>query len=595
MNEPWIGGMGATPYPGGCAFRVWAPHADSVSVVGDFNGWYPDANHLTHEGNGYWYATVEGAHAGQQYKFRIHTGWRQLDKVDPYAARVTHSAGNGIIYNHGDFDWQGDDFRLANHNDLIIYEAHVGTLMTRWGGGPGGFEQVIHKLGHLNHLGVNALQLMPVMEFPGDYSWGYNPSHMFAVKSTYGGPDMLKLLVREAHRYGIAIIMDVVYNHFGPTDLDLWQFDGWSIDDRGGIYFYPDERAWTPWGNTRPDFGRDEVRRFIHDNAMMWLYDYHVDGLRYDMTPYIRSIGAGTDNDIPEGWEMIRRINLDIRNSYPGRITIAEDLLGDSRITGEEDESAAFHSQWDANFVHTVRAALTAYNDRDRSVAEVVGAISDKLDNDVFSRVIYTENHDEVSNGHARLVSEISPHDHHGWHALKRSTLGAALVFTSPGIPMIFQGQEFAQDGWFGDDRPIDWWLNEVNHGIVNLYRDLIALRLDARGGTAGLKGQGLRIIHASEESKVIAFQRFEHHGVGDDVVVVVNLSGENRMGYTIGMPAPGLWSLRFNSDSRMYSPLFSEQGSGDVVATPGDYDGMDAKATLGVGGYSVLVYAYHG
>jgi len=190
MNEPWIGGMGATPYPGGCAFRVWAPHADSVSVVGDFNGWYPDANHLTHEGNGYWYATVEGAHAGQQYKFRIHTGWRQLDKVDPYAARVTHSAGNGIIYNHGDFDWQGDDFRLANHNDLIIYEAHVGTLMTRWGGGPGGFEQVIHKLGHLNHLGVNALQLMPVMEFPGDYSWGYNPSHMFAVKSTYGGPDM---------------------------------------------------------------------------------------------------------------------------------------------------------------------------------------------------------------------------------------------------------------------------------------------------------------------------------------------------------------------------------------------------------------------
>ena len=562
--------------------------------MGDFNGWYPDATHLRHEANGYWYTTVWGAHPGQEYKFRINNGHQHLDRIDPYAARVTHSAGNGIIYNHGDFDWQGDNFRLADHNVLVIYEAHVGTLMSRWGGGPGGFEQVIHKLGHLNHLGVNALQLMPVMEFPGEYSWGYNPAHMFAVESTYGGPDMLKLLVREAHRYGVAVILDVVYNHFGPTDLDLWRFDGWSVDDHGGIYFYPDDRDRTPWGNTRPDYGRDEVRRFIHDNATMWLYDYHVDGLRYDMTPYIRSIDAGTQNDIPEGWEMIRRINHDIRASYPGRITIAEDLLSDSRIT-DQDHGAAFHSQWDPGFVHPVRRALVAFHDHERSVHDVVGAITGRLGDDVFNRVVYTENHDEDSNGHARLVTEINPFDHHGWHALKRSTLGAALVFTAPGIPMIFQGQEFAQGGWFSDEHPLDWFLNEANHGIVHLYRDLIALRVNTHGGTGGLTGQGLRIIHANPDDKIIAFQRFEHHGAGDDVLVVVNLAGEARQDYSIGVPAPGHWSLRFNSDSRMYSPLFGDQGSGDLTATPGHYDGMDAKVTLGIGAYSALIYAYHG
>ena len=126
---------------------------------------------------------------------------------------------------------------------------------------------------------------MPVMEFAGDFSWGYNPAHIFAVESGYGGPDALKDLVKQAHRRGLALIVDVVYNHFGPSDLDLWQFDGWSENGKGGIYFYNDDRSSTPWGDTRPDYGRDEVRRFIHDNAMMWFYDFHVDGLRFDMTP----------------------------------------------------------------------------------------------------------------------------------------------------------------------------------------------------------------------------------------------------------------------------------------------------------------------
>ncbi len=593
-DQPYVHGMGAIPYEGGCAFRVWAPHADYVAVKGDFNWWSDTHNPLHREGNGYWYTTVQWAHPGQRYKYRIANGWQHLDKIDPYARQVTHSAGDGVIYNHGWFDWQWDNFHLAGHNDLVIYEAHVGTLLESWGGGPGTFYQVIDKLAHLQHLGVNALQLMPIMEFPGDYSWGYNPSHLFAPKSSYGGPDGLKLLVREAHKRGIGVLLDVVYNHLGPNDLDLWRFDGWGVGDWGGVYFYNDSRAVTPWGNTRPDYGREQVRYFLHDNAKQWFYDYHVDGLRYDMTPFIRSV-SGVGNDLPDGWDLIRWINLDTRRDYPGRITIAEDLMNDPSITGGQAHDLGFHTQWDAQFVHPVRRALQRYHDADRSMRDVAHAISARYNGDAWSRVIYTENHDEVSNGHARLVTEINPVDQQGWYAQKRSTLGAALVLTSPGVPMLFQGQEFLQDGTFRDDAPLNWWLNENYHGIVNLYRDLIALRHNWYGGTEGLKGQGVNVFHVNDWDKLIAFQRWSHHGPGDDVVVICNFSHHPRPFYQIGMPAAGQWRLRLNSDSRLYSRRFGDHWSEDVVAYEGGRDGLSAHATVSVGAYSTLIYSFEG
>ena len=129
---------------------------------------------------------------------------------------------------------------------------------------------------------------MPLAEFAGELSWGYNPACIFAVETDYGGPLGFKRFVKAVHQAGMGVILDVVYNHFGPSDLDLWQFDGWSENGLGGIYFYNDWRAETPWGSTRPDYGRKEVRQFIRDNAMMWLEEYHVDGLRLDMTLYMR-------------------------------------------------------------------------------------------------------------------------------------------------------------------------------------------------------------------------------------------------------------------------------------------------------------------
>lgn len=146
---------------------------------------------------------------------------------------------------------------------------HIGTFNVKEEGQPGTLDSAIEKLPYLNNLGINAVEVMPVMEFSGDFSWGYNPSNPFAVESIYGGPDAFKRFVKAAHEHGIAIIVDVVYNHFAPSDLDLWQFHGWSENEKGEIYFYNDHRSSTPWGDTRPNYGRGEVRQYLRDHALM--------------------------------------------------------------------------------------------------------------------------------------------------------------------------------------------------------------------------------------------------------------------------------------------------------------------------------------
>ncbi|MGC4153716.1 MAG: alpha-amylase family glycosyl hydrolase [Propionicimonas sp.] len=592
MATDRLPGMGALVSPDGIGFRVWAPHAESVAVMGTFNEWDATATPLAEEGDGYWYGFDAKARTGDEYRFELVNGEQRLSKVDPYAAQVTNSVGNGVIYDHAAFDWADDEFTCPAHNELVIYELHAGTFATTQGE-VGDLDEVSARLDHLVKLGVNAVQIMPVAEFAGDYSWGYNPAHIFAVESAYGGPDALKALVKHAHRRGLAVILDVVYNHFGPSDLNLWQFDGWSQDGKGGIYFYNDWRSGTPWGDTRPDYGRGEVRQFIHDNALTWLEAFHLDGLRYDMTPYMRSVDATTTN-IPEGWSLCRWINTDIRKRYPDKILIAEDLHSDPLVSSTGSEGGAFHAQWDAQFVHPVREALIVADDAWRSTAEVATAIGYSY-GDAFARVIYTESHDEVANGQARVPQEVDPEDPTGWYARKRSTLGAGLVLTSPGIPMIFQGQEFLEGGWFRDDVPLDWDLNQEFHGIVRLYRDLIRLRRNTAGATAGLTGQGLLIFHNNDEANLLAFQRWRDHGPGDDTVIVANLSHEPRSDYRIGMPAVGEWKLLFNSDAAVYSDSFGDHPSADLLATEDDYDGLTASAEITIAGYSLLVYGWAG
>ena len=587
-------GMGALVQNEGVAFRVWAPHAEQVSVVGSFNQWSGEVNPMVRDEWGNWFVHVNNAKLGDEYRFRIRNGDLELLRIDPYAREVSNSVGNGVISNSA-FDWADDQFQMPPRNELVIYELHIGTFHPSRNEIPGNFDEAIQGFDHLIKLGINAVEVMPAAEFAGDYSWGYNPAHIFAVESTYGGPQAFKRFVKEAHRRGIAVILDVVYNHFGPSDLDLWQFDGWQENDGGGIYFYNDWRAETPWGRNRPDYGRAEVRQFIRDNALFWVEEFHVDGLRFDMTLFIRSVRGDGDPsaDLADGWSLTQWINSEIRQKYPAKLLIAEDLQNNEWITKEPGAAGAgFNLQWDAQFVHPVRAMATVVADQDRSLESICQAITAAYNGDPFQRVIYSESHDEVANGKSRVPSEINPDDPKNFFAQKRSTLAAGLVFTAPGVPMLFQGQEFLQGGWFQDTVPLDWHLSEEFSGILRLYRDLIRLRLNLAAQTRGLCGSGLNIFHSNPAENMIAYHRWYDHGPGDDVVVIVNLSHQPHSDYELGFPQAGTWRLRLNSDWRGYSPDFANTSSQDIHAVAGDRDGFDANSNIVIGPYSVLIYS---
>ena len=320
-DETKIKGMGSILHSQGVAFRLWAPHAEQVSVIGSFNDWDGDRHRMQAEADGYWYINLAEADAGDQYRFLLSTPTGEFKRIDPYAREVTSSIGNAIVHDPS-FDWQEDDFQLAPWNELVIYELHVGTFNDQENLEPQNqFAAVSERLGYLKKLGINAIQIMPVSEFAGIRSWGYNPAHIFSVEIDYGGPMAFKKFIKRAHQVGIAVILDVVYNHLGPSDLDLWQFDGWCENNRGGIYFYNDNRANTPWGETRPDYGRGEVRQYLLDNVLMWLEDYHIDGLRFDATQFIRKVDDSGVQDLPDGWSLLQWLNSQIAEKFAGSMS----------------------------------------------------------------------------------------------------------------------------------------------------------------------------------------------------------------------------------------------------------------------------------
>ena len=589
-------GMGATVFddgwplhPRGVTFRVWAPHAQAVHVGGDFNGWSGTQAALASEGNGNWSLDYRSISAGGRYRYAIDTGASTLWRMDPHARQVTDSVGDSVIVDPDLFAWTPTSFATPPWNEMVIYEMHLGAFNDAPRGGPGTLASAQQKIAYLADLGVNVIELMPLCEFAGDFSWGYNYSHPYAPESAYGSPDDVRAFIDAAHQQDIAVVLDVLYNHWGPSDLDMWTFDGWSIPPWGGIYFYNDNRAQTPWGDTRPDYGRPEVRSYIHDNALFWLQDYRFDGLRWDSTSYMRRDGNG--NPIADAWSLMQWTNDDIDAQQGWKISIAEDMWTNDWITKSTGAGGAgFDSQWDPQFVHPVRGALEAPNDNARDMWAVSASVGFAYNGQPFQRVIYTESHDEVANGRTRVPEAIWPGNASSWFSKKRSTLGAALVMTAPGIPMIFMGQEFLEDGYFADDDPLDWSKLQTYAGIHAMYRDLIRLRRNWFNETAGLRGSGLNVFHVNDTDKVIAFHRWDQGGVGDDVIVLANFRNQSWTNYTIGLPGPGTWRVRFNSDASVYDPGFGNHPSWDLQAQPVPYDGLPYSASLSFGPYTALI-----
>ncbi len=572
-------GLGSMPYADsngtGVTFRTWAPNATAVGVKGQFNGWATTP--MVKEGSTpYWSVDIPNAQVGQEYKYRINNSF---DRRDPRSRRVTNSSGNSIIYNPNAFDWSGHSFNTPWFNDLVIYQMHVGTFNAEsWV--PSSFDKVIERLDHVKNLGVSAIKVMPVNEFAADKSWGYNPADVFAIESALGGPDAFKRFVKAAHARGIAVLVDVVHNHYGPSDLSLWQFDGWSQNNRGGIYFYNDvNKAYTWWGDTRPDFGRPEVRQFIRDQIFMFLEEYKVDGFRWDSVFNILYYNGGA-NTLPEGEAMLRDINWEISQTFPGKIRIAEDHAFDYNLN--------YDSMWEVSFHDHIKWQVTQANDTDRNV----NWLADKITSwPSFQRVLFSESHDTVGdlNNKKRLPRDIDSSNPQSIWARKRALLAAAVVMTSPGIPMIFQGQEMNDDWTFSAETALRWSLTNQNAGIVRAYTDLINVRRNKFGGTQGLKGLGVNVYGRDNAGKVMTMVRWDAGGGSDDVVVVMNLSATKRTAnnYEITFPSAGTWYVHYNSDSSSYGADFENIGPTQVTAS-----GSPAKAAVNMGMYATLVFS---
>lgn len=577
--------LGVSLHGSKAEFRVWAPFAKSVALVGSFTPNGPIA--LKSEQDGYWSTVIENVEAGQTYKYQIETAdGRIIQKNDPRARAITSSDKGFSVVVDNEFEWGDSEFTPPPKNQQIIYELHIGTFNRPDPATTGTFETAIEKLDYLRDLGINMIELMPITSMAYSNGWGYAPNYIYSVESMLGGRYGLMCFVKACHERGIGVILDVVYNHFFG-DTDLWQFDGWSENGRGGIYFYNDERGDTPWGG-RPDYGRPEVKQFFLDNVTMWLSEYRLDGLRIDSTIYMRNT-EGRDNDpthdIPDAWYLLQDIVELGHKIKPHALMIAEDFACTPFITKTRQETGCgFDAQWELGYPHALRDGLGINQAHASSLDAMQYELEHGYNGDTFEKIIFSDSHDTAANGSVRLSEAAAPERPASLDARQITILADAVTLTGPGMPMLLQGAEFMQEGAFNDWQALQWERATKHTGIITAHQHLTTLRLNRYGNTAGLLGQSTAIVHRDDINHVIAFHRWDQGGPGDDVVVIVNFSDHAFHDYTLWLPRGGTWTCRFNSSWRGYSADFHEEAWDTVSTSP------DQRACIDIAPYGVYI-----
>ncbi|HEV2761592.1 MAG TPA: malto-oligosyltrehalose trehalohydrolase [Pyrinomonadaceae bacterium] len=460
-GEAWELQFGARPLAEGrTRFRVWAPLAESLSVkiVSEAG---PQTFPLERGEDDVFEATVPNVGAGADY-FYVVGGRERPDPVSRWQPRGVH--GPSRVVDPDAFAWTDDGWTGLPLKDAIIYELHVGTFTRE-----GTFESAIKRLAHLKQLGVNAVEVMPVAEFPGGRNWGYDGTHSYAPQSTYGGPEGFKRFVDACHREGLAVVLDVVYNHLGPEGNYLGEFMP---------LFSKNYR--TPWGDALNFDGPDSdgVRRYFVENALYWLTEYHVDGLRLDAIHRIIDIGpTHLLAEISDAFrEQARALG---RTAW----TIGESDLNDVRVIEPTCECGyGLDAQWSDDFHHSLHALLTGtrrgYFEDFGTVADFAKAVSEGFVYDgrrsVFRRkrhgnssaerrgedlVVCVQNHDQIANGYwgDRLASLVS---------VEGQKLAAALLLCAPNVPMLFMGQEW------GETAPFLYFTSHTDAALAKAVRE---------------------------------------------------------------------------------------------------------------------------
>jgi 1,4-alpha-glucan branching enzyme len=580
--------LGSRAHKHGVDFAVWAPFAKSVNLMLTVEF---DAQPFPMQpiDNGYWSVENVDAQPGQSYLYEIITDTgSKLSRNDPYARQLTDSDNGASVIIDPTFDWEdSESFMAAPKNKAIIYELHIGTFHRPDASTPGTFYTAIEKLDYLVDLGINYIELMPVTSMAQSHGWGYAPNYIFSVEHAYGGRRGLLEFVKACHERGIGVILDVVYNHF-YIESDLWQFDGWSENNRGGIYFYNDERGETPWGG-RPDYGREEIRQFILDNVAMWLSEYKVDGLRVDSTIYMRTINGDAEDPeqtINDAWSLMAAINDVAHDINPNALMIAEDNASTPQLVlPTAQQGAGFNAQWEIGFPHVVRDGLGITTPSNQLRLDGLQyELEHRYSDTTFDKIIFSDSHDTAANGSVRLNEAVTPGNAGSLLARQRSLVASAIALTAPGIPMLLQGQEFMQEGSFNDWQMLEWNKTDRYAGIVAAYKHLIDLRLNVHHNTRGLTGESTHLFHRDDEALVFGYHRWDQGGVNDDTLIIINFGADRRSDYSIKFPDTGTWQVRFNSSWSGYSKDFHE-----TTVTELEVD-ETKTATLSLSECSVLI-----
>ncbi|MEA2751521.1 MAG: 1,4-alpha-glucan branching enzyme [Myxococcales bacterium] len=582
--------IGATPYEGGVEVRVWAPNAKAVAVAGEIAGAGAARRALAPEaGTGMFDARIDGAHAGQRYHFVITAqDGSEVTRVDP-RARMT-DGNESVVVDPRTYAWKSKPFTPPARDASVVYELHVGSFNAPNGMSTGSFTTAIDKLDALVDLGINAVELMPVNGHGGN-GWGYGPQQWFAPQPSYGAPDELRHFVDEAHARGIAVLLDVVFNHYdGYNQAPLRCFDGTCPGTSAGIYFFEqDPYRKTPWG-PRPAFSKKEVADFFADNVFAWTTEYRIDGFRHDSVSNIRALdGQGT---VPGGVEVLRRMNDVVAAARPGALLVAEDLKGAASVTAPASAGGlGFVSQWDGGFQWAVTSAATSATDDARNIGAVRDALVGDYNGDAMQRLLYVETHDTAGNDGARLPVRIDGADPTSYAARKRAMLAAGVLLTAPGVPMLFMGQEMLESTKFvPEPAPLDWSKATANAPVRAFYKDMIRLRRDLDGVSGGLRGTHITVTQVNETpgNKVLVYRRW--NTPGDDVMVIANFGAKRYTRYDVGVPAVGTWVARVDTDATTYGADFGSPTPTGVTVAPTARDGLPATASIVLGPYAMVV-----
>jgi 1,4-alpha-glucan branching enzyme len=569
----------------GTIFAVWAPNAEAVSVVGDFNGWRRSAHPLQpRASSGIWEGFVPGVGRGAHYKYHVVSrdeGYR-ADKADPFAfhdevAPHTASIVWPLDYEWGDGEWMASRHgRNALQAPLAIYEVHLGSWrrVPEEGNRSLGYREMAPLLAeYVAAAGFTHVELLPIMEHPFFGSWGYQTTGYFAPTSRYGTPQDFMYLVDHLHQHGIGVILDWVPSHFPTDEHGIGYFDGTHLFEHGDPRqgFHPD------WNSFIFNYGRNEVRSFLMSNALFWLDRYHADGLRVDAVAsmlyldYSRRQGEWIPNrhggrENLDAIDFLRRLNVAVYERHPAVQTIAEESTAWPMVSRPTYVGGlGFGMKWDMGWMHDTLGYF-AHEPIHRRYHH----------NELTFRTMYAFaesfvlplSHDEVVHGKGSLLGKMPGDD---WQKRANLRLLYGYMYTQPGKKLLFMGGEFGQWREWSHDTSLDWHLlDEPAHAmLLRWVRDLnTAYRGEPALHELETSPLGFEWIDCNDADHSVLVYLRRGRSSEDELVVACNFTPVPRANYRIGVPTTGRWAEVLNSDAALYGG--SGQGNlGGVVAAP--------------------------